>query len=123
MEEEHYDAVGSGTMIMEALRNTLGLSILELAKLLVHLSYDGVYRSKEHRTCGGGSLNLPNHVFLALSLPKNTLIGTWDYYHNIQIIWNNALMQHQVVEDLIQLIFKVMKSIGVARLELISDSE
>ena len=57
---------------------------------------------------GGGSLDLPHHVSEVLGLLRDTLMGTWDYSHNLQIIWNNALMQHKVVEDLIQLIFKVM---------------
>ena len=91
MEEEHYNAEGTGMLIMDALTklNTLGLTRSWLANILVHFSYDGVYAIKEQRTSIGGSLDFPNYVSLALILPKNTLIGTWDYSHNLQIIWNN----------------------------------
>ena len=75
---------------------------------MVHFSYNNVYTIKEKRTSGGGSLDLPNHVSEALGLPRATLLGTCDYSHNLQIIWNNVLLQHKVVEDLIQLVFKVM---------------
>ena len=66
-------------LIVNALRDTLGLSRTQLANVLVHFSYDGVYASKEQRTDGGGSLDLPNHVSEAHGLPRNTLTETWDY--------------------------------------------
>ena len=57
---------------------------------------------------GGGCLDLPNSVAAELGLPDGSLTGTWDYGHNLQIVWNNALTQHPVVEELITLIFSVM---------------
>ena len=71
-------------------------------------SHHSLGDSKEQRVAGGGCLDLPNSVAAELGLPDGSLTGTWDYGHNLQIVWNNALTQHPVVEELITLIFSVM---------------
>ena len=41
---------------------------LQLATMLVHFVYDGVYATKEERIHGGGSLELKKHVAESLGL-------------------------------------------------------
>jgi hypothetical protein len=71
-------------------------------------SYDGVYASQEQRVTGGGSLDLPASVAAELGLEEDSLTGTWDYSHSLQIVWKNALGLHPVVEELISFLFSVM---------------
>jgi hypothetical protein len=82
---------------------------------LTFCSYDGVYASKEQRVGGGGSLDLPAAVAAELGLEKSSLTGTWDFSHSLQIIWNNSLARHPVVEELITLMFGVMDDYRVGQ--------
>ena len=43
-----------------------------------------------------------------LGMDPGTLSGTWDFAHQLQIIWKNALREHPTMEELIQLIFSAM---------------
>ena len=53
---------------------------------------------------GGGSLELVAMVEEELGLEQGSLSGTWDFAHQLQIIWKNALREHPTMEGLIQLI-------------------
>ena len=57
---------------------------------------------------GGGSLNLTANVEEELGLEEGSITGSWDFAHNLQIIWKNTLAQHQTVEEIIQLVFQTM---------------
>ena len=54
-------------------------------------SYDGVYASDLERVDGGGSLELVAMVEEELAVEQGSLSGTWDFAHQLQIIWKNAL--------------------------------
>ena len=41
-------------------------------------------------------------------MEPGTLSGTWDFAHQLQIIWKNALGDHPTMEDMIQLMFSAM---------------
>ena len=71
-------------------------------------SYDGVYATPEQRVGGGGCLDLPGAVAAELGLEDNSISGTWDFAHNLQIIWKNSLLAHEMVEEVIALVFSVM---------------
>ena len=53
-------------------------------------------------------MDLPEAVAEELGLPRGSLTGTLDFAHNLQIIWNNSLKEHNVVQDLITLMFGAM---------------
>jgi hypothetical protein len=74
-----------------------------------------VYASKEQRVGGGGSLDLPAVVAEELGLEEESITGTWDYAHNLQIVWQRALAQHPVVEDLINSMFAIMDDFRVGK--------
>ena len=57
---------------------------------------------------GGGCLDLPGAAAAELGLEEDSLTGTWDFAHNLQIIWKNSLGQHPAVEELIDFMFNVM---------------
>ena len=57
---------------------------------------------------GGGCLDLSATVSEKLGLERDSITGTWDFAHQLQIIWNNSLSQHETVEELITLIFSSM---------------
>ena len=57
---------------------------------------------------GGGSLNLTANVEEEVGLEEGSITGTWDFAHNLQIIWKNTLAQHQTVEEIINLVFQTM---------------
>ena len=78
-------------------------------------SYDGVYASKTQRVGGGGSLDLPAMVAEELGLEEESITGTWDYAHNLQIVWKKALAQHPMVEDLINSMFAIMDDFRVGK--------
>ena len=67
-----------------------------------------MYASPEQRVAGGGCLDLVGWMEAELGLEEGSLSGTWDYAHSLQIVWNNAIKQHEEVEDLITLIFSSM---------------
>ena len=41
-------------------------------------------------------------------MEEGSITGTWDFAHNLQIIWKNTLAQHQTVEEIINLVFQTM---------------
>jgi hypothetical protein len=43
-----------------------------------------------------------------LGLEEGSLTGTWDFSHNLQIVWNNSLANHPTVEELVSLMFSTM---------------
>ena len=43
-----------------------------------------------------------------VGLEEGSITGTWDFAHNLQIIWKNTLAQHQTVEEIINLVFQTM---------------
>ena len=43
LSEEEYDSKGTAIMLVNSLRDTLGLSNLKLSRMLKHLVYDGKY--------------------------------------------------------------------------------
>ena len=60
---------------------------------------------------GGSSLDLTTvtaNVEEELGLEEGSITGSWDFAHNLQIIWKNTLAQHQTVEEIIQLVFQTM---------------
>ena len=77
--------------------------------------YDGVYASKEQRVAGGGSLDLPAALAAELGLEEDTITGTWDYSHNLQLVWQRALAKHPVVEDLMDSMFSIMDDFRVGK--------
>ena len=120
MKEDDYDAQGTASMVVSCLKESLGMTRTQLATRLLHFrcvcsnldnnftfhqftyfslcSYDGVYASQDQRVSGGGCLNLPAMVGEQLGLEEGSLTGTWDYAHNLQIVWKNLLAAHPVVE-------------------------
>ena len=50
-----------------------------------------------------------------LGLEEGSLTGTWDFAHNLQIVWKNALAMHPVVEDLLKLMFDIMDDYRVGK--------
>ena len=64
-------------------------------------SYDGVYASEVERVDGGGSLELVAMVEDELGVEHGSLSGTWDFTHQLQIIWKNTLREHPIMEGLI----------------------
>ena len=108
MNMEEYSAEGTAVMVSNKLQQTLGLSRTLLAGRLLHFAYDGVYALREQRVAGGGCLDLPAAVAEELGLEEGSLTGTWDFAHNLQIIWKNGLAVNPMVEDLIALVFSSM---------------
>ena len=70
-----YNGPGTADMVIRVLCDTLGVSMIKLAKILVHFIYDGVYANSEERTEGGGCLELRKYIEKALNLPKNSISG------------------------------------------------
>lgn len=66
-------------------------------------SYDGVYASPDQRVAGGCCLDLTTMVAEELGLEAGSITGTWDFAHGLQIVWKNALGEHETVEELITL--------------------
>ena len=129
MKQEDYDSAGTARMIVKNMRETLGLTRTQLGKALLHFrytfvllligifrdqnnrfvcSYDGVYASPEQRVAGGGCLDLSEAVAAELGLEEGSLSGTWDFGHNLQIIWHISIKKHPTVEGLITLMFSAM---------------
>ena len=115
MDPEDYDSAGTARFISEKLQATLGYTRTKLSEKLLHFSYDGVYATKDQRVAGGGSLDLPGAVSQVLGLEPGHITGTWDFAHNLQIIWNNALLECAAVEAMIALIFASMDEFRVGQ--------
>ena len=60
-------------------------------------------------------MDLPAMVAEELGLEENSITGTWDYAHNLQIVWQRALTQHPMVEDLIDSMFAIMDDFRVGK--------
>ena len=108
LDVESYDSPGTANLVVTHLGETLGLSVQRLSEVLVHFSYDGVFASSEERVDGGGSLELVLFVERELQLERGSLTGTWDFAHQLQIIWKKSLGENQVVEEVIALMFSTM---------------
>lgn len=70
-----YDGPGTANMLVNTLCETLGVSKIRLARILKHLTYDGVYANVEERIEGGGCLELRKHVIALLELDDDALTG------------------------------------------------
>ena len=53
-------------------------------------------------------MDLCRRVEEELGLEEGTISGTWDFAHNLQIIWKTGLAQHPLVEEIISLVFETM---------------
>lgn len=69
-----YSGDETAKMVVSVLKETLGLTDTQLARILRHFVYDGVYASKEERVRGGGCLDLTKTVSELLGIP-NELSG------------------------------------------------
>ena len=83
---DDYDSQGTARMVVESLTRTLGYSRTQLANVLRHFAYDGVYASPEERVAGGGCLSLVENVTEELGLVRGDISGVWDTGHNLQVI-------------------------------------
>jgi hypothetical protein len=108
MKSDSYDSRGTAEMVVRSLKETLGLTRTQLATVLVHFAYDGVYASPDERVDGGGSLDLVARVAEELGLEPGSITGKWDFAHNLQIVWKKALGEHPMVEELMSLVFTSM---------------
>ena len=70
-----YDSNGTALMVVNALKETLGLTSSKLARTLRHFVYDGVYASNNERIKGGGCLDIKKHVAELLCLGPNEITG------------------------------------------------
>jgi hypothetical protein len=75
----------------------------------------GVYASPDQRVAGGGCLDLTTMVAEELGLEAGSITGTWDFAHSLQIVWKNALGEHETVEELISLVFQTMDDYRVGK--------
>mgnify|MGYP001167003868 FL=1 len=75
LNSDEYDAEGTGYMVINTLKETLGVSETRLAMMLVHFTYDGVYATSEERIHGGGCLNLIKNVAALLGLNEGAITG------------------------------------------------
>ena len=41
-------------------------------------------------------------------MEPGTLSGTWDFAHQLQLIWKNVLGDHKTMQDIIHLMFTTM---------------
>ena len=57
---------------------------------------------------GGGCLELVAKVEEELGMEQGLLSSTWDFAHQLQIIWKNVLRDHPTMQDIIQLMFSAM---------------
>ena len=64
---------------------------------------------------GGGCLELVAYVEAELGLEEGSITGTWDFAHNLQIIWKNSLAKHPKVEGLISMMFDAMDNFRVGK--------
>ena len=87
-----------------------GVTETKLSKLLKHLIYDGVYASMEERVAGGGSLELRKHIIKELGLDEDDITGNWDYAHNMQLVWSDALNKKPFCLKIIKVYYSAMKS-------------
>ena len=90
MEEDDYNSEGAALSLIESLVKTLCITRADLAKILRHLAYDGVYATTEQRTAGGGCLNLIHRVASMLGVESGSITGTWDHGHLLQV--SNIIM-------------------------------
>ena len=64
---------------------------------------------------GGSCLELVAFVEAKLGLEEGSIIGTWDFAHNLQILWKTSLAKHPKVEDLISMMFNAMDNFRVGK--------
>ena len=69
-----YSGMETASMVVAVLKETLGLTDTQLARILRHFVYDGVYSSKEERINGGGCLDITKNVSQLLGL-SNEISG------------------------------------------------
>ena len=110
MKPGEYDSEGTARAVVKELMATLGISRAQLAIILLHFAYDGVYATKEERVGGGGSLNLVKFVAAELGLQAGEISGTWDIAHQLQIIWKNGLKQNPKLMAVIKVYFEAMSA-------------
>ena len=85
MEQDDYDSEGAASALIETLSRSLGITRSYLAIILRHAAFDGVYASTEQRTAGGGSLNLVYRFSELLGVEADSIKGTWDHAHLLQV--------------------------------------
>jgi hypothetical protein len=78
---QDYDGPGTAKVIVDTLKETLGLPITRLAAILDHTVYDGVYALPSQRKAGGGCLSLILHIANLLGLSLEDLTGEYDSSH------------------------------------------
>ena len=83
--EDDYDSEGAASALIETLSRSLGITRSHLAIILRHAAFDGVYASTEQRTAGGGSLNLVYRFSELLGVEADSITGTWDHAHLLQV--------------------------------------
>ena len=115
MKSDEYDSEGTARAVVKELAETLGISRIRLADILLHFAYDGVYARTEERVGGGGSLNLTKFVALELGLEDGDLTGTWDVGHQLQIIWNKALKRNPKILEAIGTFFDAMSDFSLGK--------
>ena len=67
-----------------------------------------MYAFELERIDGGGCLKLVEKVETELGMEPGTLSGTWDFAHQLQLIWKNVLGDHKTMQDIIHLMFMTM---------------
>ena len=67
-----------------------------------------MYAREPERIDGGGCLKLVEKVETELGMEPGTLSGTWDFAHQLQLIWKNVLGDHKTMQDIIHLMFTTM---------------
>lgn len=110
-----YDGKGTARMLIDCLTDSLGLSRLQLAEVLIHFVVDGVYVTPDLRPYGGGSLSLKVHVADQLGLPENSITLDQDGAHNLQLIFDDTIEDNKLVGKIISTIFNVMKDYNAGK--------
>ena len=105
-----YEGKGAANMVINTLKDTLGMSTATLAQKCHHFSYDGVYATNEERYKGGGSLKLTEHFAVGIGLNSGDITGNWDMAHMMQLAYGDVIkcQDDKFLPDLISDLFSIM---------------
>ena len=113
MTSEDGDSVGTARMVTTVLMETLGLSMSALKARCHHFCYDGVYATREERTCNNG-LALTDLYAELLGLQRGDITGNHDMSHNLQLVFSDVF-KHDKTGD------KGMKKLSKELFDIMTD--
>lgn len=106
---DDYDAVGTAKKVVQVLKETLGLTTMEVATKVKHFIYDGVYSTPEERVKGGGCLSLIYYFADEVGLQRGDVTGEWDKGHKLQLMYADVFKLSADIRETLQFIFDSMK--------------